>query len=241
VIAEPFTADPALPGLEAAGDPDSMLRHFGEHLRPAGETAYEIRDCRLSRVRYRRGQRCVLQYVLNLSHPVTGAERAQWVTGVKYTGGKTRRKWEKLLKSESKVPGTDPAFEPFAYIPELDMLVEVFPYDRRLPGLPFLMAGPSPELEAPILAHFGPGWRIEAWTVELVRYRAELGPPPGSRCGPQRRRPAAPASAASTRRSTMTTAAGVPTVCSEPCAPGPTTTQPSPWEILSPTWRVCEP
>jgi hypothetical protein len=86
VIAEPFTADPALPGLEAAGDPDSMLRHFGEHLRPAGETAYEIRDCRLSRVRYRRGERCVLQYILNLSHPVTGAERAQWVTGVIIVG-----------------------------------------------------------------------------------------------------------------------------------------------------------
>ena len=55
MIAEPFTADPALPGLEAAGDPDSMLRHFGEHLRPAGETAYEIRDCSLSRVRLSQG------------------------------------------------------------------------------------------------------------------------------------------------------------------------------------------
>ncbi len=175
MIVEPYAADPAFPDLEAAGDPVSMRQLFGEHLRPAGETAYTIRDCRLSRVRYRKGARCVLQYVLTLSHPATGAERTQWVTGVMYTGGKTRRKWEKLLKSAPDVPGADPAFEPFAFVPELDMLVEVFPYDRRLPGLPLLMAGPSPDLEAPLLAHFGPGWRIEAWDVDLVRYRAELG------------------------------------------------------------------
>jgi phosphotransferase family enzyme len=175
MIVEPFAADPAFPGLEAAGDPDSMRRLFGVYLRPAGETAYSIRDCRLSRVRYRKGRRCVLQYALSLVHPVTGSERTQWVTGVMYTGNKSRRKWEKLLKSAPEVPGADPAFEPFAFVPELDMLVEVFPYDRRLPGLPFLMAGPSHELEAPLLTHFGPGWRIEAWNVELVRYRAELG------------------------------------------------------------------
>ena len=175
MIVEPFAADPAFPGLESAGDPDSMRRLFGEHLRPVGETAYSIRDCRLSRVRYRKGRRCVLQYALSLSHPATGAERTQWVTGVMYTGGKSRRKWEKLLKSAPEVPGADPVFEPFAFVPELDMFVEVFPYDRRLPGLPVLMAGRSPELKAPLLAHFGPGWRIEAWNVELVRYRAELG------------------------------------------------------------------
>ncbi|MGH3147609.1 MAG: phosphotransferase, partial [Rubrobacter sp.] len=175
MIVEPFAADPAFPGLEAAADPASMRRLFGEYLHPAGEPAYAIQDCRLSRVRYRKGTRCVLQYVLGLSHPFTGAERTQWVTGVMYAGGKTRRKLEKLLKSELKVPGADPAFEPFAFIPELDMLVEVFPYDRRLPGLPHLMAGRSPEIEAPLLASFGPGWHFESWSVEPVRYRAELG------------------------------------------------------------------
>jgi hypothetical protein len=37
------------------------------------------------------------------------------------------------------------------------------------------MAGPSPKLERPLLASFGPGeWHTEAWKVELIRYRAEL-------------------------------------------------------------------
>jgi len=175
VIVEPFAADPTFPGLQMAGDTASMRRLFREHLRPSGGTAYSIEDCRLSRVRYRKGERCVLQYVLHLAHPATGAGRTQWVTGVMYAGGKTRRKWEKLRRSGPEIPAADPAFEPCAFIPELDMLVEVFPYDRRLPGLPHLMAGPSPELEAPLLANFGPGWRIETWNIEPVRYRAGLG------------------------------------------------------------------
>ncbi len=175
MIVEPFAADPAFPGLQTAGDPEVMRRLLEDHLRPAGETAHTIEDCKLSRVRYRKGTRCVLQYVLTLTNSATGATRTQWVTGVMYAGGKTRRKWEKLKKSDPKVPGADPAFEPFAYVPDLDMLVEVFPYDRRLPGLPLLMAGRSPELEAPVLARFGRDRRVEAWDVELVRYRAELG------------------------------------------------------------------
>lgn len=175
MIVEPFAADPAFPGLELAGDTSSMRRLFREHLRPSGGTAYSIEDCNLFRVRYRKGARCVLQYVLRLAHPASGAERTQWVTGVMYAGGKTRRKWEKLRRSTPEVPGADAAFEPFAFVPELDMLVEVFPYDRRLPGLPLLMAGQSPEIEAPLLDNLGPGWRIETREVELVRYRAELG------------------------------------------------------------------
>lgn len=175
MIVEPFAADPAFPGLQTAGDPASIRLLLQQHLRPAGGTAYSIRDCSVFRVRYRKGARCVLQYVLDLVDPATGAGRTQWVTGVMYAGGRTRRKWEKLRDSAPEVPAADPAFEPFAFVPELDMLVEVFPYDRRLPGLPLLMAGPLPELEGSLLAGFGPGWRFEARDVELVKYRAELG------------------------------------------------------------------
>ncbi len=52
------------------------------------------------------------------------------------------------------------------------MLVEVFPYDSRLPALPELMVGPPPELEALLLALFGSdSWQADAWDVEPVRYR----------------------------------------------------------------------
>src|SRR5918997_3297770 len=149
---------------------------FADYLRPLRGGTYRVTDCRLSRVRYRRGTRCILQYTLRLADSDTGDERIQWVTGVMYAKDRTRRKWEKLQASyRREVPEGSSAFEPFTFIPDLGMLVEVFPYDRRLPTLPLVMAGPSPELERPLLASFGPGdWHTEAWKVELIRYRAEL-------------------------------------------------------------------
>src|SRR5919106_1951881 len=169
-------ADPVFPGLDVASDPEIMRGIFQKHLRPLNNKAYHVRDCRLSRVRYRRGNRCVLQYTLRLAEADTGSERIQWVTGVMYADDKTRRKWEKLRVSYPKqISEIISTFEPFTFIPDLGMLVEVFPYDRRLPTLPLVMAGPSPELERPLLASFGPGdWHTEAWKVELIRYRAEL-------------------------------------------------------------------
>ena len=169
--------DPSFPQLQVAGDPESMRGVFQRHLRPLNNKAYQVRDCRLSRIRYRRGERCVLQYTLRLAEADTRSERIQWVTGVMYADDKTRRKWEKLRISYPKeISEIISPFEPFSFIPELGMLVQVFPYDRRLPTLPLLIAEPLPELESPLLARFGSGnWRTEVWNVEPVRYRAGLG------------------------------------------------------------------
>jgi Phosphotransferase enzyme family len=174
---ELLLADPVFPGLGVARDPEIMREIFQKHLQPLNNKAYHVRDCRLSRVRYRRGARCVLQYTLRLVEADTGCERIQWVTGVMYADDKTRRKWEKLRISYPKeISENISIFEPFSFIPDLGMLVQVFPYDHRLPTLPLLMAEPLPELESALLARFGPGnWRVEAWNVEPVRYRAGLG------------------------------------------------------------------
>ena len=173
---KPLLADPVFPGLGVASNPEIMRGVFADYLRPLGGGTYRVTDCRLSRVRYRRGTRCVLQYTLRLADSDTGHERIQWVTGVMYAKDQARRKWEKLQASyRREVPDDSSAFEPFTFIPDLGMLVEVFPYDRRIPTLPLVMAGPSPKLEHPLLASFGPGdWHTEAWKVDLVRYRAEL-------------------------------------------------------------------
>jgi Phosphotransferase enzyme family len=174
---ELLLADPVFPGLGVARDPEIMREIFQKHLQPLNNKAYHVRDCRLSRVRYRRGARCVLQYTLRLVEADTGCERIQWVTGVMYADDKTRRKWERLRISYPKeISENISIFEPFSFIPDLGMLVQVFPYDRRLPTLPLLMAEPLPELEPLLLARFGPGdWRTEVWNVEPVRYRAGLG------------------------------------------------------------------
>ncbi|MBA3473377.1 MAG: aminoglycoside phosphotransferase family protein [Rubrobacter sp.] len=154
-----------------------MREVFQRHLlRSPGGKEYQIRECQVS-VRYRQATHCLLQYTLRLEEPGTGREQTQWANGVIHAkSSRTRRKWEELRRSrpERTVRGASTAFEPFFYVPELEMLVQVFPHDRWLPSLPLLIEGPPPELEPLLLARFGrDDWRTEAWDVEPVRYRAE--------------------------------------------------------------------
>ena len=202
---EPFPVDPNLPHLKIAGDPELMREVFQRHLRPLGGSDYQVRECRIFHVRYLRSLRCLLQYDLRLAEVGTGRERSQWVTGTMFEGDRARQISEYLRRSGPGrgIPGASPPllaplrwirgkpwqsepereisdasqalFEPFSYIPELKMLVQVFPYDHRLPALPLLMEGPPPEIEPLLLERFGPGdWRVQAWDVEPLKYLAEL-------------------------------------------------------------------
>src|SRR5918994_7050284 len=170
-----FAADPAFPQLKIATDPALMKQTFRTHLRPVGGKVYDIEDCRFIRLRYRQDSRCFLLYTLRLFEPDTGRERDVQVTGLLYAQkDKAEQAWRKLQATDpqQEIPDDWLTFEPVSFVPELDMLVQVFPYDRRLPALPFLAAGPPPELEPVLLGRFGPGeWRIEAWDVQPVRYR----------------------------------------------------------------------
>lgn len=179
VNAGTLMGDPALPHIEIASDSDAMLRIFRNHLRPAGDTAYHIRGCRLSRIRYRAGFRCVLQYTLRIMELDSGKEWNLPVSGAMYAElGKAGRTRRKLLATDPRreIPDAWLIFEPVSFIPDLGMLVQVFPYDLRLPGLLKLAAGPPPALEKLLLDRFGEGdWRAEAWEVAPVRYRKGLG------------------------------------------------------------------
>jgi hypothetical protein len=169
-----FLADPAFPQLEIATDPGLMKQTFRTHLRPVGGKVYDIEDCRLTRIRYRQDSRRFLLYTLRLLEPDTGRERDVQVTGLLYAEkDKAEQTWRKLKATDPQreIPDGWLTFEPVSFVPELDMLVQVFPYDRRLPTLPLVMAGPPPELEPVLLDRFGPG----DWNVEPVRYREQGG------------------------------------------------------------------
>jgi hypothetical protein len=174
-----FLADPAFPQLKIATDPTLMKQTFRTHLRPIGGKIYDIEDCRFIRLRYRQDSRCFLLYTLRLVEPATGHRRDVQVTGLIYAQkDKAEQAWRKLKATDprQKIPDGWLTFEPVSFVPELDMLVQVFPYDRRLPTLPLVMAGPPPELEPVLLGRFGPGeWRVEAWNVQPVRYREQGG------------------------------------------------------------------
>src|ERR687895_2318677 len=156
-----------------------MKETFRTYLRPVGGKVYDIEDCRLIRLRYHQDSRCFLQYTLRLLEADTGRERDLQVTGLLYAEeNRAEQAWRKLQATDprQKIPNPWLTFEPVSFVPELEMLVQVFPYDRRLPALPLLVAGPPPELEPLLLASFGPGdWHTEAWNVEPVRYRDQGG------------------------------------------------------------------
>jgi hypothetical protein len=152
-----------------------MREVFQRHLEPLDGRTYRVRGCTITHTRYRMGARCLLQYSLLLEEPATGREREQWVAGTMYAAGRTRQVWEELRRAGGGPSGAPAGpFAPFSYIPDLDMLAQVFPYDRQLPALSLLMAEPPGEIEAPLLARFGPGaWQTERWSPEPVRYLIE--------------------------------------------------------------------
>ncbi|MDQ2672952.1 MAG: hypothetical protein M3Y38_09080, partial [Actinomycetota bacterium] len=170
---EPSPTDPILAQVEIARDPELMREVFQRHLRPLGEETCLVLECRISRAHYLKTTRRILWYTLRLEESATGRERIELLTGVMYAeGGRARREWQELQRPGREIPYALLTFEPFFFIPELEMLVQVFPYDHQLPSLPILMAGPPPPLESLVLARFGEGdWRTEAWDAEPVRYR----------------------------------------------------------------------
>lgn len=169
--------DVDLPGLQAAWDPTHMRNLFEGVLRPRGGARFDIVDCRLSGFRYRQGTRAIILYALRLRGEVGGPTVEQWITGTIYPGKRAKRRYRRITTEveQMSLPSSLP-FAPVDFVPELNMLVQLFPVDRYLPTLPALAAGPPPELEAKLLETFGPGrWQVKCRNVAPVRYRASFG------------------------------------------------------------------
>src|SRR5207249_10395231 len=151
-----YPVDPAFPQLEVASDPARMLEIFRAQLKPVPGKACRILDCSPFRFRCRQSTtRCVLQYTLRVAEPSTGRQGDQWVTGLLYAEqGEAEERWRRLRSSRAVAPIPEPwqSFEAVGFIPELDMVVEVFPFDRRLPQLGRVLEAASRDLEPLLLA-----------------------------------------------------------------------------------------
>ena len=175
-----FPLDPSFPQLTVAGDPARMLEVFRAHLTALPGKDPQILDCRPFRFRCRQSsKRCVLQYTLRVLEASTGRQWDQWVTGILYSdAGEGRRLWEALREGDgvAEIPEPWRCFRPVGFIPELDMVVEVFPFDRRLPQLGQVLNGATRDLEPLLLSRLEGGrWRAGAGAIEPARYRTELG------------------------------------------------------------------
>jgi len=178
---EGFPFDPDFPQLVLASDPARMLAVFREHLKPAVTKPYFIEECVPFRFRIRQStSRCVLQYTLRVVDPDSGCHLEQWATGIIFAEtGKAEQLWRDMQASEPlrDFPERWLTFEPVSFLPDLRMVVELFPYDRRLRNLRAVLdGGMAAELEPRLLARLGAGdWRTLERAFEPVRHRTELG------------------------------------------------------------------
>lgn len=158
----PFPFDAGIAELPQALDCEQAGALLGRHLRTAADEAVEVEDCRVVRLRYRPEQRCVVQYAVKVRDPRTSTSVLELVTGTIYAdSGRAARRAERLSGSE--------------FIPELNMVVRIFPSDRKLQHAHTLVSAEDPELKAAVIGAFGHGaWSVERWTTDVVRYREGL-------------------------------------------------------------------
>ena len=150
-----------------------MLELFRAKLRPSSKDL-QIQACVPVKLRLlSSGSRCILQYVLQLVGS-NGSTTTAWVTCVIYARpGEADRAVAEQSAADSSQTIRSLGFEPLTLIPELQMLIQVFPHDHLILGLGPLMSQPWPELEHSLLASLGPGpWEIDQQTVEPLRYLA---------------------------------------------------------------------
>jgi hypothetical protein len=153
-------------------DPVQMRAILERHLRVPGGPPFQVVRCRPTFTRGR-GSRSLFQYDITLRQP-DGRERTELVSGVAYGGERTRRTWEALNLADAELL-SESSIRRAAYVPDLDLLLQVFPFDHSLPALEQLMKGPLDALAEPIMARFGTGeWRLKEWQSESVRYRVDL-------------------------------------------------------------------
>jgi hypothetical protein len=168
-----FLHDAELPGLVTAMNPAAAGPLLAEHLWPGEDVP--VAACRVARIRYRRHVRCFLQYELKVSHPSLREARTYWVTGALYRDtSRTRHLARKSARlAPPRTDTRDPL--PVCLIADTQMLVSVFPFDRKLPQAPVLVSGRDPVLQHVVRRSFGEGtWTLEDWRVTPVRYREHL-------------------------------------------------------------------
>lgn len=93
-----------------------------------------------------------------------------------YANNERLRSYKELASADSERSMLEGVriFEPCSYIPDLNMLVQIFPFDRRLPALP-RYASPTADVVRAMARMSGMAEDARIRAVEPVRYRSGLG------------------------------------------------------------------
>ena len=152
-------------------DTERMRGVLAAHLRWADGGEVDVRSCAVAYL-HDAPNRCLVHYDLVVRDPRTGTDRPELVTG--FIAGEDRAEQvAKRIGRGAPRPSVG-QLVPVAHVPELDLVLQVFPFDQCLPVLHRLMAGAAPLVAAAIARDLGPGdWQIGGWEAETLRYRVD--------------------------------------------------------------------
>jgi aminoglycoside phosphotransferase (APT) family kinase protein len=158
--------------FERFQDAGRMRALLSEHLRWGDGSAVIVQSCAVDYARQSSG-RLMLHYDTTVHHPTTGRDQREMVTAIV---ADERRAALLLSEGMAALRTTEPdQLVAAVAVPEENLLLQVFPFDSRLPGLAPLMTDPA-SLLAP---HVPAAANREvsspaAWTSEIVRYRVGM-------------------------------------------------------------------
>jgi aminoglycoside phosphotransferase (APT) family kinase protein len=131
-------ADPALPHLAAALDPEFMVQRFADGFAErARGPAPHVHACAVEEVYYRPGRHCGILYRLRLNGH-DAPEREEWLYARMLPHDQLRSRYEKALDAVVAAGASalvSTALEPVSLWDRPGMLVWTFPNDPKLPGL----------------------------------------------------------------------------------------------------------
>ena len=133
----------------------------------------QVRNCKIEWIKYKPDNNCTVCYRLAIDHSLRDSQAELILYGRIYAAGGAL---SRFLEAQS-ASLVRPAFgRPMMHLPELDMIVWVFPNDRKLDGLPkfvdprCLRDELLPEV---VKATFGPDWQIVEMAHDIVHYVPE--------------------------------------------------------------------
>jgi aminoglycoside phosphotransferase len=142
-----------MPGLSTALDPEAMRARFAARFGPGPV----VDGCVIERIRHRSRERAIVQYALAVRDVETGLRGERLCSALLYAeAGRAPRVARKLGAA-----GWHEA--------DLDMAIQLFPHDRKLPALAAALSAPPAELRSAL----GIDPHAEC-RVRMLRYRAGL-------------------------------------------------------------------
>ncbi len=152
-------------------DTNLMRDVLSRHLRRGDGGEVDVRSCEVAYF-HETPTRCLVHYDLVVRDPGTGRDSRELVSGMIDNESPAEQAARQIARVAPAPAAHDLA--PFAPVPDLDLLLQVFPFDHRLPVLQRLMTASAPQVASTIVTDLGPGdWQPSGWSAEAVRYRVD--------------------------------------------------------------------